>query len=170
MPKIHTQDSWSADCSPERLLPLSPLSVCPEELTFKPQTGWLVFGALWLYYIVNFGTLLTLTAFPWLIETLKYTYYIYTISRLQSGESDTPSGRVSIFSCLNGYCEGNIGPPFYLSVKYVSLQSDIYLMLSHHRYLHLLTCLSVVQIKAIISAALSPHVSFKDYKYTILTF
>lgn len=110
MPKIQTQDSWSTDCSPERLLPLSPPSVYPEELTFKPQTGWLVFGALWLYYIVNFGTLLT--AFPWLFETLKYTYYIDTISRLQSGESDTPSGRVSIFLHLNGYCEGNIGPLF----------------------------------------------------------
>lgn len=150
MPKTQTQDSWTVLQRHSSLYHLRP-SV--QRNAYKPQTGWLVLGALWLYYIVNFGTVLTLTAFPWLIETLKYTYYIYTISRLQSGESDTPSGHFSIFPCLNGYCEGIIGPPFHLSLKYVSLQSDIFLILSHHRYLQL--CLSVVHIRSISFSSLS---------------
>lgn len=140
------------------LLPLSPPSVCAEELAYKPQTGWLVLGALWLYYIVNFGLVLTLTAFPWLVETVKYTEYIYTISRLQSGEGDTPSGQFSIFSCLNGYCDGDIGPffPHIIKICFFTIW-----YLSDHRYLHLLMCLYFLhQINLIFFSASQHHILF----------
>lgn len=89
------------------------LSVCAEKLAYKPQTGWLVLGALWLYYIVNFGTVLTLTAFPWLVETLKYTYYICTIFRLESGESYSLRALLHFFVLewlLWGKCRASFSP------------------------------------------------------------
>lgn len=141
MPTIQNQVAWYSDCPPERLLPLS---LSPLSVQRNSQTGWLVRRALWLYYIVNFGTALTLTAFPWLIEPLKRTPIIFTqFLGFKVGSQILPQGTSSIFLNWKGYCERN-NPPL-LSLKYV-LQSDFYLLLhsftaSHFPVSTLKTCI-----------------------------
>lgn len=76
---VQNSVAWHLDRSPEGLSTSSfpsPPRVCAEELMRRPQADWLVLRALWLCYIVNFGTA---TAFPWLVETPKHRSIVWTI-------------------------------------------------------------------------------------------
>lgn len=129
-----TEAIWSLGMPTIRtaLLRDSSLSHLRLSVQRNSQTDWLVRRALWLYYIVNFGTALTLTVFPWLVEPQNiHLLYLHNF-RLQSGEPDTPSGHLSIFVSWKGYCKGNIHPHLHPSLKYIFLQSDFYLILLHN--------------------------------------